>query len=129
MQRQGLAIIVAIVVWGLAMIGFGLSTSIWVAVGFLAVGGWADMVSAVYRTTVLQLSATDEMRGRMQGVFLVVVAGGPRVADLLHGLVAEASTTTIAVVGGGIGVVVTVLVVAFVRPALIRYRADDAVTP
>jgi MFS family permease len=128
-RRQGLAIIVAIVVWGLAMVGFGLSTSIWIAVGFLAVGGWADMVSAVYRTTVLQLSATDEMRGRMQGVFLVVVAGGPRVADLLHGLVAEASSTEIAVVGGGIGVVVSVLVVAFVRPALLRYRAEDALNP
>ncbi|WP_111767779.1 MFS transporter [Nakamurella deserti] len=125
-RRQGLAIIVAIVVWGLAMVGFGLSTSIWIAVGFLAVGGWADMVSAVYRTTVLQLSATDEMRGRMQGVFLVVVAGGPRVADLLHGLAAEASSTTLAVTGGGVLVVVTVLIVAFVRPALIRYRAEDA---
>ena len=128
-RRQGLAIIVAIVVWGLAMVGFGLSTSIWIAVGFLAVGGWADMVSAVYRTTVLQLSATDEMRGRMQGVFLVVVAGGPRVADLVHGLAAEATSTTIAVTGGGILVVVTVLAVAFVRPALIRYRAENAVTP
>ncbi|MEO5833278.1 MAG: MFS transporter [Nakamurella sp.] len=125
-HRQGLAIIVAIVVWGLAMVGFGLSTSIWIAVGFLAVGGWADMVSAVYRTTVLQLSATDEMRGRMQGVFLVVVAGGPRVADLLHGLVADATSTEIAVVGGGVGVVVTVVTVAFVRPALLRYRAGDA---
>jgi predicted MFS family arabinose efflux permease len=128
-RRQGLAIIVAIVVWGLAMVGFGLSTSIWIAVGFLAVGGWADMVSAVYRTTVLQLSATDEMRGRMQGVFLVVVAGGPRVADLVHGFAAEASSTTIAVTGGGVLVVVSVLVVAFVRPALIRYRAEDAVHP
>ncbi len=127
--RQGLAIVVAIMVWGVAMIGFGVSSGIWVAVGFLAVGGWADMVSAVYRTTVLQLSATDEMRGRMQGVFLIVVAGGPRVADLLHGLVAEATSTRIAVVGGGVGVVLSVLVVTLARPALVRYRAEDAVTP
>ena len=43
------------------------------------------MVSMVYRSAILQTAATDEMRGRMQGVFTVVVAGGPRIADLVHG--------------------------------------------
>ena len=123
-QRQGLAIIIAIVVWGLAMVGLGVTSVLWLAVLFLAVGGMADMVSAVYRSTVLQLAATDEMRGRMQGVFLVVVAGGPRIADLVHGFVADWTSTTIAVAGGGALVVVTVLIVGFARPALLRYRSD-----
>ncbi len=120
-RRQGVAIVAAIVVWGLAMVGFGLSSSLWVAVGFLAVGGLADMVSAVYRSTMLQVSATEEMRGRMQGVFLVVVAGGPRIADLVHGLAADATSTAVAVTGGGVLVVLTVLIVSFARPALLRY--------
>lgn len=92
-RRQGLAVIVAIVVWGLAMVGFGVAGGLarghagvllWVAFAFLALGGAADMVSAAFRSTILQQAASDELRGRLQGVFLVVVAGGPRVADALH---------------------------------------------
>jgi len=57
-------------------------------------------------------------------VFLVVVAGGPRVADLVHGFAAEWTSTQIAVAGGGALVIITVLLVAFARPALLRYRSD-----
>jgi MFS family permease len=124
-KRQGLVIVIAIVIWGFAIAGFGLTSTLWVAVGFLAVGGLADMVSAVFRSTMLQVSATDEMRGRMQGVFLVVVAGGPRVADLVHGLVAEWTSTRFAVVSGGLTVVVLTVVVALAFPSLLRYRLGD----
>ena len=79
-----------------------LTSVLWLAVLYLAIGGWADLVSAVYRSTMLQVEATDEMRGRLQGVFTVVVAGGPRLADLVHGLVASATSTAVAVTGGGI---------------------------
>ena len=64
---------------------FGLTGSLWLAVLFLAVAGAGDLVSSVYRSSMLQTVATDEMRGRMQGVFIVVVAGGPRLADMWHG--------------------------------------------
>ncbi|HYP95901.1 MAG TPA: MFS transporter, partial [Mycobacterium sp.] len=89
-KRQGLAVVVSIVVWGGAMIGFGLAggfahghagAMLWIALAFLAVGGAADMVSAAFRSTILQQVASDELRGRLQGVFTVVVAGGPRLAD------------------------------------------------
>jgi hypothetical protein len=50
----------------------------------LAIGGTADMVSSAFRNTILQEAATDDVRGRLQGVFTVVVAGGPRVADAVH---------------------------------------------
>ncbi|GAA2006438.1 MFS family permease [Nakamurella flavida] len=125
-HRQGKAIVVAILVWGAAMSVLGLTSALWVAVLLLAVGGWADMISSVFRSTILQVQATDEMRGRMQGVFLVVVAGGPRVADLLHGLVASATTTQIAVTGGGIACVVLTLVAAAWGRTLIRYDTRDA---
>ena len=82
-RRHGIGVTIAVIGWGLAIIGFGLSGSLWLAVLFLALGGGADLVSMVYRSAMLQAAATDEMRGRIQGVFTVVVAGGPRLADVL----------------------------------------------
>ena len=120
-HRQGIAIVVAIVVWGLAMTLFGMTSVLWLAVIFLAVGGWADLISAVYRSTILQVNATDEMRGRIQGVFTVVVAGGPRVADLVHGLVASATSTAFATTAGGIATIVLTLLAAAVGRSLVRY--------
>ena len=91
------------------------------AVGFLALAGVADMVSMVFRGAILLSVATDEMRGRMQGVFTVVVAGGPRVADLLHGMAGSLFGARAAVTGGGLLVIVAVLALAWVTPALRRY--------
>ncbi len=130
-RRQGLAVIVAIVVWGLAMVGFGSAaglagghpgTFLWIALTFLAIGGAADMVSSAFRNTILQQAASDDLRGRLQGVFTVVVAGGPRLADALHGAAAAAVGTTVAAAGGGALVVVGVAVAALLVPAFIRYR-------
>jgi MFS family permease len=130
-RRQGLAVVLAIVVWGIAMIGFGLvsgladgrtGTLLWIALAFLAVGGAADMVSAAFRSTILQQAASDELRGRLQGVFTVVVAGGPRIADALHGATAAAVGTTVAAAGGGALVVVGVVVAGLLVPAFVRYR-------
>ncbi|MCV7290484.1 MFS transporter [Mycolicibacterium wolinskyi] len=130
-RRQGLAVVVAIVAWGVAMVGFGLAgglaggtagTFLWIALAFLAIGGAADMVSAAFRSTILQQAASDELRGRLQGVFTVVVAGGPRLADTLHGAAAAAVGTTVAAAGGGALVVVGVVIAALVVPAFVRYR-------
>lgn len=131
-RRQGRAVVVSIVVWGLAMVGFGLATGLagghegallWIALAFLAIGGAADMVSSAFRSTILQQAASDELRGRLQGVFTVVVAGGPRLADAVHGAAAAAVGTTVAAAGGGALVVVGVLVAAIAVPAFVRYRA------
>jgi MFS family permease len=133
-RRQGLSVVVAIIIWGLAMIGFGVASGfahghtgplLWVALAFLAVGGAADMVSAAFRSTILQQAASDDLRGRLQGVFIVVVAGGPRVADALHGAGAAAIGTTAAAAGGGVLVVVGVVIAALAVPAFVRYRVTD----
>lgn len=130
-RRQGLAVVVSIVVWGLAIIGFGLSAALaggragamlWIALAFLALGGAADMVSAAFRSTILQEVASDELRGRLQGVFIVVVGGGPRLADALHGAAAAAVGTTVAATGGGVLVVIGVLLAALAAPAFLGYR-------
>ena len=130
-RRQGLAVVIAIVAWGVAMIGFGVAgglahggarTFLWIALAFLAIGGAADMVSAAFRSTILQQAAADDVRGRLQGVFTVVVAGGPRLGDAVHGAAAAAVGTTVAAAGGGALVVVGVVTAALVGPAFVRYR-------
>ncbi|WP_029113006.1 MFS transporter [Mycobacterium sp. URHB0044] len=136
-RRQGLAVVLAIVVWGLAMAGFGTAsglahgtarTWLWIALAFLAIGGAADMVSAAFRSTILQEAASDELRGRLQGVFTVVVAGGPRLADAVHGAAAAAVGTTVAAAGGGLLVVVGVAIAALAVPAFVRYRVTGLTT-
>jgi MFS family permease len=87
-HRQGVVLTVAIVGWGAAVALAGLGRTLWITVALLAVAGAADLVSAVLRQTVLQVYAPDEMRGRLQGVFVVVVAGGPRLGDLRAGATA-----------------------------------------
>ena len=121
-HRHGLMVLAAVMAWGAAVTGFGLSTSLWFAVVFLVAAGVADMVSMVFRGAILLSAATDEMRGRMQGVFTVVVAGGPRLADVLHGTAGAAFGTRTAVAGGGLLVMAAVLLLATVTPALRRYR-------
>ncbi|MGD9959937.1 MFS transporter [Nocardioides sp.] len=130
-ERQGLAVISCVIVWGLAIVGFGVATGLaqgspgvflWIAVGMLVVGGAADMASAAFRTSMLQTAAKDEVRGRLQGVFIVVVAGGPRVADVAHGASAAMVGTAATAAGGGVLVVVGTVVAALLVPAFVRYR-------
>jgi MFS family permease len=119
-RRQGVALVAAVIAWGLAVAAAGLARSLWPMVLLLAVAGAADLVSAVYRQTILQTYAPDEMRGRMQGVFIVVVAGGPRLGDLRAGATAAAFGVTVSWVGGAL--LATVLVsLALLVPSLRRY--------
>jgi MFS family permease len=122
-SRHGVGVTVAVLVWGFAIIGFGLAGHLWLAVTFMVIAGAADMVSMVYRSAILQTAATDEMRGRMQGVFTVVVAGGPRIADLSHGWVAAGVGTAAAATGGGVLVIVLTVIAVACLPAFWRYRA------
>ncbi|WP_231641385.1 MFS transporter [Nocardia sp. NRRL S-836] len=125
-SRHGVAVTVSVVAWGVAILGFGLSGNLWVAAVFLALAGAADMVSMAFRGAILQSAATDEMRGRMQGVFIVVVAGGPRIADLLHGTGGAAFGTAAAVSAGGVLVVVATVAAVALLPAIWRYRVSSA---
>jgi MFS family permease len=123
-RRQGVALTGAIVGWGLCVAAAGLAHQLWLAVGLLAFAGAADLVSAVYRQTILQTYAPDEMRGRMQGVFIVVVAGGPRLGDLRAGATAAFSSVTLSWVGGGLLCVVLVLLTAPVVRPFWHYDAE-----
>jgi MFS family permease len=121
-RRQGLALVLAVVGWGLA-IGFsGFAHQLWLMVLLLAVGGAADLVSAVYRQSILQTFAPDQLRGRLQGVFTVVVAGGPRLGDLRAGATADLTGATASWAGGGFVAAGLAVALAAVFPALARYR-------
>jgi len=128
-RRQGMALVIAVVAWGLAMAAAGWAHSLWLAVLFLALGGAADLVSAVYRQTILQTYAPDELRGRMQGVFTAVVAGGPRLGDLRAGAMA-APALGLGVAGswvvGGLAASVVAVLLAVAFPALRRYSTAGA---
>ncbi|TNC28188.1 MFS transporter [Amycolatopsis alkalitolerans] len=126
-RRQGVAVVVAICAWGAAIAGFGLAHALWLAIAFLVIGGAADMVSAIYRQSILQAAATDEMRGRMQGAFTVVVAGGPRIADVTHGWAGAGLGTAAASTSGGLLVIVLIAVAIALLPAFWRYRAGAVV--
>jgi MFS family permease len=125
-HRQGIALVAAIVVWGLAVAAAGLAHALWLAVALLAVGGAADLVSAVFRQSMLQTYAPDEMRGRLQGVFIVVVAGGPRLGDIRAGGTAALTGATTSWVAGGLACAVLVVLVGLLVPGLFRY---DTRTP
>lgn len=99
---QGRAIVASIIVWGAAIAAFGLVRTLWIALVLLAIAGAADNVSAVFRSTILQAATPDEYRGRLQGVFTVVVAGGPRLGDVEAGTVAALAGETVSVVSGGL---------------------------
>jgi MFS family permease len=120
-RRTGLALVLAVVAWGVAVGLAGLAPWLWLAVLLLALGGAADLVSAVYRQSILQTYAPDGMQGRMQGVFIAVVAGGPRLGDLRAGAMAALVGPTVAWVSGGIAAAVVAVVLAVAFPALLRY--------
>jgi predicted MFS family arabinose efflux permease len=115
-RRQGQAVIVAVIIWGAAITGFGLTEVLWVALVLLAVAGWADVVSAVFRNTILQTAVPDRLRGRLSAVQIAVVQGGPRLGDLESGAVAEAFGATFSVVSGGIACMAGAVVLSALLP-------------
>jgi len=122
-RRQGLAVIAAVIAWGIAITLFGLVRWLPLALVLLAVAGWADVISAVFRNTILQVSAPDKMRGRLMGVHMAVVAGGPRLGDLESGAVADAFGNTASVVSGGLACVAGALLIAKALPGFRHHHS------
>ena len=128
--RQGLAVIVCIVAWGVAVIIAGGAVMLspgavtmwaWLVILMLVLGGAADMFSAALRTAILQQSAAEHVQGRIQGVYIVVVVGGPRLADVLHGWAAGPFGVGLATLLGGVLVVVGTLLCAVFVPSFTNY--------
>jgi MFS family permease len=118
-RRVGLAVIAAVTVWGVAIALFGLSTfSFALALVFLAIAGAADVLSAVFRSTIVQLDTPDALRGRVTSIHILVVTSGPRLGDIEAATVAAAIGPQLSVVSGGLLCVAGVAVVARLFPEL-----------
>ncbi|MFH8386469.1 MFS transporter [Kitasatospora sp. NPDC018058] len=122
-HRQGAAVLAAVSAWGLAIAAFGALHNLWLGLLLLAVAGCADTVSMIFRNTMMQVAAPDEMRGRLQGIFTVVVAGGPRLGDFESGAVAALTSPATSVITGGLACVAAALLLAARRPAFLTYDA------
>ena len=127
-KRRGPVLLWAVVIYGVATVGFGLSRSFWLTFACLALTGAADTVSIVIRNLVRQLETPDQLRGRMMGVNMVFLRGGPQLGELEAGAVANWFGAPIAVITGGLGCLVATGWIAASTPELRRYRAEPAPT-
>lgn len=122
-RRPGRVMLAAAAVWGLAVAGFGLAGPLWLALGCLAVAGAADTVSVISRGTIVQLATPDLYRGRVGGLDYVVGAAAPDLGNLRAGVVAGLTSSTVALVAGGLMCVLGVAAVATGVPAVRRFSA------
>lgn len=122
-HRPGVAVIWAVTAWGAAIAAFGLvGSNLPLALGFLALAGASDVISAIFRSTIAQLATPDRLRGRLSTIFILVVTGGPRLGDFEAGLVAAWFTPTTSVVTGGLACIVGAGVIAVAYPELRHHR-------
>ncbi|MCL6593752.1 MAG: MFS transporter, partial [Alicyclobacillus sp.] len=125
--RQGQAVAVMVVVWGIGITAFGLLNRwFWLALLMLAVAGAADMVSAILRSTILQITVPDRLRGRLSAIYFIFISGGPRLGDLEAGWVAQWTSAGFSVVSGGLAAVLGALWVVWRFPAFRRFDARTA---
>ncbi|MGD0712817.1 MAG: MFS transporter [Gaiellaceae bacterium] len=127
-RRQGLVVTVAAAIWGAAIAAFGFADRLWLALLLLAIGGGADLVSAVLRGTMLLQLTPDSLRGRLNGIEFAQVAAAPSLGNLRAGALASVTSIRASVVSGGVACVAGCALLALAFPALIRYdsRAREA---
>jgi MFS family permease len=120
-RRQGVAIVVAAMLWGVAITAFGFATTLAVSVVLLAAAGCADAFSAVMRGTIMFATTPDEFQGRVSSAYLAQVTSAPRLGNLEAGAVASLTSLRFSIVSGGIACIVGCMALVIFIPALIRY--------
>jgi MFS family permease len=129
-RRMGLAITVLACLWGGAIAGFGLTTTLWPALALLAVAGGADFYSAVLRSTMLLRSTPDHLRGRLLGIEFMQVASAPSLGDLEAGVLASLTSLRFSIVSGGVACIFGCVLTALALPRFLNYDArSDAQSP
>jgi MFS family permease len=112
-SRQGRIVVIAIIVWGAAIAGFGFTRHLVPALILLALAGMADVVSNVFRSTILQTAVPDGLRGRITAFKGALSGGGPRLGDAEAGAVASATTTEFSIVSGGFASLFGAVLIAY----------------
>lgn len=126
-RRQGALLLGAVVVFGLATTVFGLGRSFWIVLLALIVIGGADEVSTILRNTIRQMQTPDHLRGRMVSINQIFFNGGPQLGEVESGLVAQAFGIPAAIISGGLGCVLAVVVISRIWPQLGRYDGSEPV--
>ena len=121
-KNQGKIILVSVILYGLATIGFGLSNSLHIALAFLVVVGFGDMTSTIIRNTIRQMVTPDHLRGRMTSIMRMFFQGGPQLGEIEAGLLAKAIGAPLTVVVGGIGVILITSIIALKNKSLRNYK-------
>lgn len=124
-RRHGLAITLAAVVWGIGIIGFGLSSQLWLALVWLAVAGGADMISGVFRMTIWNQTIPTRLRGRMAAIEMVSYTSGPYLGNAEAGFAAQLFGLQASVVSGGVLCVLGAGILAVLLPKFIRYESGQ----
>jgi MFS family permease len=126
-HRHGLAVCYAAAVWGAAIAGFAFVGNVWLALALLTIGGGADMVSGLFRSTIWNQTIPDELRGRLAGIELLSYSTGPLLGQARAGMVAALTSVRTSIASGGLLCVVAVVAIAAAMPSFLRY--DDRTNP
>jgi hypothetical protein len=121
-DRQGRAVFLAVFAWGAAVAAFGVVPWLVPALVLLAIAGWADIVSAVFRSSISNRIVPDNLRGRLAAVRIFVVTGGPRLGDAEAGAVAALTSAPVSAWTGGLACMAGCGVIARAWPELARWR-------
>jgi MFS family permease len=122
-SRQGRGLLAGTMIWGVAIACFGLTRDLPLALVMLAVAGAADTLTVTFRASIVQAQTPDEFRGRVSSVEYIVGTGGAPLGNVESGTVASLTSPVFSAVSGGVGCLAIAMAIAFLFPALTRYRA------
>ena len=127
LRRQGPLLLAAVTVFGVATILFGVAGSFFLAMQALILMGIADTVSTIIRNTIRQLQTPDHIRGRMTSINQIFFQGGPQLGEVEAGIVATLFGVPFAIISGGIGCIVGMLLILRKWPQLLTYNGDEPI--
>jgi MFS family permease len=116
----------AATIWGMAIVAFGLCTTLWPALAWLAAAGAADAVSGIFRSTLWNETIPDALRGRLASIEMVSYTSGPLLGHLEAGVVAAMFGVRASVISGGVLCVIGVLACGLWLPRFVRYDARQS---
>lgn len=126
-HKHGLMVTVAAALWGVGIIFFGMSDSIWIALFFLGAAGFFDMISGIFRMTIWNQTIPNFLRGRLASLEMISYLTGPMLGGAKMGIVAERFDVKTAIVSGGILCVASVLLSSLLLPKFITYDGREGI--
>jgi MFS family permease len=126
-NRHGLAITLAAGLWGVAIIFFGLSNNLWLALFFLGAAGFFDMISGIFRMTVWNQTIPNRFRGRLAGIEMISYLTGPMLGNAEAGIVAHFFSVKTSIISGGVLTILGTIVLAILLPKFITYDGREGI--